>query len=219
VGRLVHISAIGADADSNCDFARSKAEGEAAVLTHMPDAVILRPSAMFGTEDTFFNFYAGLTRLGPVMPIVGGNSLFQPVYVEDVARAAESGVVDDVVPGVYELGGPDVISLRDLIDGMLGVIRRRRLVLNMPFFVARLMAFSFDMMQVVSLGLITNAVLTRDQVRGLAHDNKVSDGTKGLADLGIAPVPMEAVLSDYLWRFRPSGQYDAIKESARKLRT
>ncbi|MFT5612731.1 MAG: hypothetical protein ACI8Q6_000004 [Granulosicoccus sp.] len=219
VGRLVHISAIGADAESNCNFARSKAEGEAAVLTHMPDAVILRPSAIFGTEDTFFNFYAGLTRLGPIMPIVGGQSLFQPVCVEDVAQAVEVAVVGDAVSGVYELGGPDVASLRDLIDSMLGVIRRRRLVLNMPFFMARLMGFGFDMMQVMSLGLITNAVLTRDQVRGLAQDNKVSDGARGLADLGIVPVPMETVLSDYLWRFRPSGQYAAIKESARNLRT
>ena len=220
IGRLVHISAIGSDADdADWQYSQTKAAGEAAVLEHMPDAVILRPSVIFGTEDTFFNFYAGLTRLGPVMPIVGGKSLFQPVCVEDVAQAAAVGVVGDAAPGVYELGGPDVVSLRGLIDGMLGVIRRRRLVLNLPFFVARLMAFGFDMLQTMSLGLITNAVLTRDQVRGLAHDIIVSDEAKGLADLGITPVPMEVVLPDYLWRFRPSGQYDAIKESARKLQS
>lgn len=219
VGRLVHLSAIGVDADSNWDYARSKAAGEAAVLMHMPDAIILRPSVVFGTEDKFFNFFANLTRLGPILPIVGGKTLFQPVYVEDVARAAAAGVVGEAAPGVYELGGPDVVSLRDLMAEMLDEIRRRRLVLNMPFWVARLMAFGFDMMQVMSLGLITNAVLTRDQVRGLAHDANVSDGAKGLADLGIVPVPLGAVLPDYLWRFRPSGQYDAIKESARKLRT
>ena len=219
VNRMVHISAIGVDAESDWEYAKSKAAGEAAVLSHMPDAVILRPSVIFGSEDKFFNFFANLTRFGPVLPIAGGTSLFQPVYVEDVARAATAVVVGDVVPGVYELGGPDVVSLRDLMAKMLDVIRRRRLVLNMPFPVAWLMAFGFDMMQVMSFGLITNAVLTRDQLRGLAHDIKVSDGAKGLADLGIVPVPMDAVLPDYLWRFRPSGQYDAIKESARNLRT
>ncbi len=219
VGRMVHISAIGADAESDWIYARSKAAGEAGVLAHMPDAVILRPSVVFGSEDKFFNFFANLTRFGPVLPITGGKTLFQPVYVEDVARAAAAGVVGDAAPGVYELGGPDVINLRDLMAEMLGEIRRRRLVLNMPFWVARMMAFGFDMMQVMSFGLITNAVLTRDQVRGLRNDVNVSEGAKGLADLGIVPVPMESVLPDYLWRFRPSGQYDAIKESARKLRT
>ncbi|MBV1895634.1 MAG: complex I NDUFA9 subunit family protein [Rhodobacteraceae bacterium] len=218
VSRMVHISAIGVDTESNWEYARSKAAGEAAVLSHMPDAVILRPSVIFGTEDKFFNFFANLTRFGPVLPIAGGASLFQPVYVEDVARAAAAGVVGDAASGVYELGGPDVVSLRDLLAKMLGVIRRRRLVLNMPFWVAHLMAFGFDMMQVMSFGLITNAVLNRDQVRGLKHDIKVSDGAKGLADLGIVPVPMDAVLPDYLWRFRSSGQYEAIKESARNLR-
>jgi uncharacterized protein YbjT (DUF2867 family) len=217
VGRMVHISAIvGGDADS--DYARSKVAGENAVLAHMPDATILRPSAVFGTEDKFFNFFANLTRLGPILPIAGGKTLFQPVYVEDVARATAAVVAGDAKPGVYELGGPDVVRLHDLMDEMLGVIRRRRLVLNMPFWVARLMAFGFDMMQTMSFGLITNKVLTRDQVRGLAYDNNVSAEAKGLADLGIVPVPMEAVLPEYLWRFRPSGQYDAIKESASKLR-
>lgn len=218
VGRMVHISAIGVDAESDWNYGRSKAEGEAAVLAHMPDAIILRPSVVFGTEDKFFNFFANLTRLGPVMLIVGGKSLFQPVFVDDVARATAVAVTGNVAPGVYELGGPDVVSLRDLIDGMLGVIRRRRLVLNMPFWMARMLAFGFDMMQVMSFGLITNSVLTRDQVRGLRHDIIVSDRVMGLADLGIVPVPMEVVLPDYLWRFRPSGQFESIKESARKLR-
>jgi uncharacterized protein YbjT (DUF2867 family) len=219
VGRMVHLSAIGAKAESDCEYAHTKAAGEAAVLEHMPDAVILRPSVVFGTEDKFFNFFANLTRLGPILLITGGKTLFQPVYVEDVARAAAAGVVGDAAPGIYEIGGPNAANLRELMTDMLDVTRRRRLILNMPFWVARLMAFGFDMMQVMSFGLITNKVLTRDQVRGLAHDINVADDAKGLADLGIVPVPMEAVLPDYLWRFRPSGQYDAIKESARNLRT
>lgn len=217
VGQMVHLSAIGVDAESDCDYFRTKAAGEAAVLEHMPGAAILRPSVVFGTEDRFFNFFANLSRLGPVLPIVGANTLFQPVYVEDVAKATVAAVEGNAA-GVYELGGPEVVALKDLVKGMLGLIRKRRLVLGLPFWTARIMAFGFDMMQMMSFGLISNAVLTRDQVRGLAHDNAVSAGALGLADLGVVPVPMEAVLPDYLWRFRPSGQFDAIKESARKLR-
>lgn len=219
VDRFVHISAIGADADAESAYAQSKAMGEAGVLAHRPDAVILRPSIVFGTEDQFFNRFAGMTRLGPVLPVVGASTLFQPVYVDDVAKAAEMGAVGTAAPGTYELGGPEVRSFRELMTDMLAVIRRRRLVLNMPFWVARIMAFGFDMMQAVSLGLITNGLLTRDQVRNLANDNVVSDDAKGFADLGITPIAYESVLPDYLWRFRPSGQYDAIKESARNLRT
>jgi len=219
ISRMVHVSAIGADVDSSCEYARSKALGEAAVLRHMPGAVILRPSAVFGAEDTFFNFFAGLTRLGPVLPIVGAKTLFQPVYVDDVAKAAVASATGIAKPGVYELGGPDVASLRDLVGGMLDVIRRKRLVVNLPFWVGRIMAFGFDMVQKLSMGLITNGILTRDQVQALAHDNVVSGDALGLDDLGIVPVPMETVLPDYLWRFRPSGQYDAIKESARNLQT
>lgn len=218
VERMVHISAIGADAGSGSDYSRTKALGEAGVLAHMPDAMILRPSVVFGSEDRFFNRFAGMTRLGPVLPLAGGNSLFQPVYVDDVARAAVVGVLGCAAPGIYELGGPEILSLRALIDEMLKVIHRRRLVLNLPFWVARIMAFGFDMMQVLSLGLIANGVLTRDQLRNLARDNIVSGDACGFAELEIVPVAMGSVLPDYLWRFRPSGQYDAITESARNLR-
>ncbi|SFU16795.1 complex I NDUFA9 subunit family protein [Sedimentitalea nanhaiensis] len=218
IARMVHLSAIGADKDSDSDYARTKAEGEAAVLAHMPGAVILRPSVVFGPEDQFFNRFAGMTRLGPILPIAGAETLFQPVYVDDVGKAAVKGVLGDAAAGVYELGGPEVKSLRALMAQMLGVIHRRRLVLNLPRFVARVMAFGFDLMQTVTGGLITNGVLTRDQLRNLARNNVVSEGAQGFAELGIAPVAMESVLPDYLWRFRPSGQYDAIKESARNLR-
>ena len=218
IARMVHVSAIGADADSESDYARTKAEGEAGVLAHMPGAMILRPSVVFGPEDEFFNRFAGMTRMGPVLPIAGGDTLFQPVYVDDVAQAAVKGVLGEAPGGIYELGGPEKASFRELMQRMLEVIRRRRLVLNLPFWIARIMAFSFDMLQAVTFGLFTNTMLTRDQLKNLSRDNVVAEGAKGFKELGISPEPMASVLPEYLWRFRPSGQFDAIKESARHLR-
>lgn len=216
--RLVHISAIGADAQSDSGYARSKAEGEVAVLAAFPSAVILRPSIIFGTEDQFFNRFAAMTRMGPILPVVGGNTRFQPVYVDDVAQAAVKAVNGEAAPGIYELGGPEVDSFRGLMGRMLKVVHRRRAVINVPFFVARIMGFAFDMVQAVTLGLIENKMITRDQVRNLARDNVVSPSAKGFADLGITPTAMEAVLPEYLWRYRPSGQYAAIKDSAKNLK-
>lgn len=218
VEQLVHVSAIGAHEESDSSYARSKALGEAGVLQHMPAAVILRPSIVFGAEDQFFNRFAAMTRLGPVLPVVGAETLFQPVYVDDVAKAAVMGVLGQAAPGIYELGGPEVRSFRALMQQMLSEIRRRRLIVNMPFWFARIMAFGFDMLQAVTFGLVRNGMITRDQVRNLAHDNVVGADAKGFADLGITPVALDAVLPDYLWRFRPSGQYSAIKESAANLR-
>jgi NADH dehydrogenase len=218
VAQLVQISAIGADAESDSAYARSKAEGEAAVLAAFPGAVILRPSIVFGAEDQFFNRFAAMSRMGPILPVVGAETRFQPVYVDDVAQAAVKAATGEAAPGVYELGGPDVASFRVLMQEMLAVIQRRRAIVNVPFFVARLMAFGFDAVQALSLGLIRNGVLTRDQVRNLAHDNVVSEGARTLADLGITPTALGAVLPEYLWRYRPSGQYAAIKNSAKNLR-
>ncbi len=218
VNRMVHISAIGADMDADSEYAATKGEGEAGVLKHMPDAVILRPSIVFGPEDDFFNRFAGMTRMSPVLPVVGGDTRFQPVYVDDVARAAEMGVTGAAAGGVYELGGPETDSFRGLMQRMLDVVHRRRLILNMPMWIARIMAFGFDMLQAVTFGLISNGMLTRDQVKNLAKDNVVAQGAKGFEELGIRPVAMASVLPDYLWRFRPSGQYDAIKASAQNLR-
>ena len=217
VAQMVQISAIGADADSESDYARTKGEGEDAVLRHMPEAVILRPSVVFGPEDGFFNRFAGMSRLGPVLPVVGADTLFQPVYVDDVAKAAEVALTTSVAPGVYELGGPDVRSFRALMETMLDVIRRRRAIVNIPFVLANVMAFAMEMGQMLSLGLV-RAQVTRDQVRNLRRDNVVSEGANGFDALGIEPVALASVLPDYLWRFRPSGQYDAIKESAGNLR-
>lgn len=218
VSRLVQISAIGADKDSDSDYARTKAAGEEAVLAAYPSAVILRPSVIFGNEDQFFNRFASMARLGPVLPVVGAETRFQPVYVDDVAKAAVLAVEGKAEAGIYELGGPEVASFRALMKDMLAVIRRRRLVLNIPFFVARIMAAGFDFMQFLTGGLIENKMLTRDQLRNLARDNVVSEGARGFAELGITPTALEAVLPEYLWRYRPSGQFAAIKESAKNLK-
>jgi NADH dehydrogenase len=218
VGRLVHVSAIGADPGSPSAYARSKAAGEAAVRAAFPGAVILRPSIIFGPEDQFFNRFAAMTRTSPVLPVVGGTTRFQPVHVDDVAAAAERAIRTDVAPGVYELGGPETLSFADLMRRMLAEIRRRRIVLDLPFWIARPIATVLDGVQAATLGLFHNGMLTRDQLRNLARDNVVAPDARGLADLGIAPTPMSAVLPGYLWRHRPAGQFEALKESARNLR-
>ncbi|SPF79582.1 complex I NDUFA9 subunit family protein [Pseudoprimorskyibacter insulae] len=219
VANLVHLSAIGADVAAESQYAKTKGEGEAAILAAFPGAVILRPSVIFGPEDGFFNRFASMSRLGPVLPLVGGATKFQPVYVDDVAKAAVKGILGQAEAGIYELGGPDAASLSELIGEMLTTIRRRRAVPNLPFFIGGIMAWSLDLAQTLTGGLFTNGILTRDQLKQLRHDNVVTGNTKTLADLGIEPVAMNAVLDSYLWRFRPTGQYDAIKESAANLRT
>ncbi|MFY2824510.1 complex I NDUFA9 subunit family protein [Ruegeria sp. MALMAid1280] len=219
VARMVHISAIGADAESNSEYSRTKAQGEAGVLVHMPDAVILRPSIVFGTEDQFFNRFAGMTRMGPFLPLVGADSKFQPVYVDDVAKAAVQGVLGQAEAGIYELGGPEVKSFRALMQQMLGVIHRRRVIIGVPFFAARIMAGVLDIAKFVSFQLFPNHILTRDQLKNLRRDNVVSEGARGFDDLGIEPATLESVLPDYLWKFRPAGQYDDIQNSADNLRT
>ena len=217
ITQMVHVSAIGADAASNSEYARTKAAGEAAVLAHQPDAVILRPSIVFGPEDQFFNRFAGMSRFGPVLPVIGASTKFQPVFVDDVAAAAVNGLQSGA-SGVYELGGPDVHSFRALMQQMLQVVRRRRLIVNTPFGIARIMASVFGVVQTLTLGIV-RAPVTKDQVINLGYDNVVSVDAKTLADLNVKPTAMEAILPDYLWRFRSSGQYDAIKESAKNLRT
>ncbi|MFV2038411.1 MAG: complex I NDUFA9 subunit family protein, partial [Paracoccaceae bacterium] len=213
VGGLVHISAIGADENSHSAYARSKAQGEAGVLAAFAGAVILRPSVIFGTLDHFFNKFASMTAFGPVLPVVGGDTRFQPVYVDDVAQAAVRAVLGQAGAGVYELGGPEVRTMRQLMEQMLGAIRRRRLVVNLPFWVGTVIGAGFDAMQGITLGLVSNSILTRDQVRNLRNDSVVSEDAMNFADLGIEPVAFELVLPDYLWIFRPSGQYASIKES------
>ena len=218
IAKMVHISAIGADAESDSAYARTKAAGEAAVLRYLPDAVILRPSIIFGTEDQFFNRFGAMTRMGPFLPIAAANTRFQPVYVDDVAQAAELALTGQAAPGVYELGGPRVASFRELMETMLEVVQRTRIVIGLPRWIAGIMAGVLDIVQFVSFGLVANTVLTRDQLRNLSRDNVVAEGAKGFDALGITPTALEAVLPEYLWKFRPAGQYAELMKSSHKLR-
>jgi uncharacterized protein YbjT (DUF2867 family) len=211
VTRLVQISAIGADPDSDSEYGRSKAEGERAVRDAFPSAVIVRPSVIFGVEDKFFNRFAAMSRWAPVLPLVGPDTRFQPVYVEDVAQAVVKALTELVEPGIYELGGPEVATFRELMERMLRIIKRRRTIVVIPSGVARVQAKVLDFLQRATFGLFTNTLLTQDQVRQLARDNVVSPGARGFAELGIQPTAMEAILDTYLWSYRRGGQFARLK--------
>ncbi len=202
---LTHVSAIGADADSDSVYARTKAAGERAVFETVPGAVVFRPSILFGPEDAFFNRFAAMARLSPVLPLMGGGrTLFQPAYVGDVAEAFARSVDGEVAGGrIWELGGPDIRSFRELMEEMLAVIGRRRLLVPVPWWLASL--------QGSILGLLPNPLLTRDQVTLLKSDNVVSPEAEAegrtFAGLGIQPRATAAILDAYLWQYRPAGQF------------
>jgi len=199
--RFIHLSAIGADPRSTSAYARTKAAGEEAVRDAFPTATILRPSVVFGPEDQFFNRLAALAMISPVLPVIGGGETrFQPVYVGDVADAVVRCIDDSSTAGrTYELGGPKVYSFRALIELLLGEIRRKPYLLEIPFGLASL--------QARLMSLLPNPPLTPDQVELLKRDNVVSSGALTLATLGIAPTAVEAVLPSYLDRFRRGGWY------------
>ena len=217
VGQMVHISAIGADTEGASRYAQTKGMGEAEILAAMPNATILRPSVVFGPEDQFFNRFAAMTRLSPVVPLFGAETKFQPVYVDDLAEAVETVLLGKAPTGTYELGGPEVASFAELMHSMLKVIRRRRLVLPLPFWVGGVMARVTGALSALTGGLAPQPVTT-DQLKSLRSDNVVNNDAKGFAELGVQPTSLEAVLPSYLWQFRPSGQYEALKESARNLK-
>ena len=199
--RRVGVSAGGAASASPSDYARSKAAGEAAVAAAFPGASIVRPSIVFGPEDGFFNRFAAMARVSPVLPLVGGGrTRFQPVYVGDVAEAIARIVDDSATAGrTYELGGPRVYSFRELLELMLAVVHRRRLLAPLPFWAASLQAAFLELLPVPPL--------TRDQVRLLQRDNVVAAGAPGLRELGIAPSAVELVIPTYLDVYRPGGRY------------
>lgn len=206
---LVHVSAIGADAGSDIGYARSKGEGEAAVRAAVPGAVILRPSIVFGPEDEFFNRFASMARLSPFLPLIGGGATrFQPIFVADVAAAVQRAVEGQAKSGtVYELGGPEIRTFRELMELMLREIGAKRLLVDLPFGIADLQARILEK--------LPKALLTRDQVAMLKIDNVVSEQaiTEGrtLQGLGIAPAAMASVLPSYLWRFRKAGQFTRVE--------
>jgi len=198
--RLIHISAIGADPRATSAYARSKAAGEQAVRDAFPTATILRPSIVFGPEDQFFNRFAALAMVSPALPLVGGGlTRFQPVYVGDVASAAVRSIDDPAGAGrTYELGGPKVYTFRQLIELLLEEIRRKRLLIDIPFGIASL--------QARLMAILPNPPLTPDQVELLKRDNVVSSGALTLATLGSTPTALEAILPTYLDRFRRGGR-------------
>ena len=201
VERFIHFSAIGAEPRSTSAYARTKAAGEQAVRDAFPTATVLRPSIVIGPEDQFFNRLAGMAMISPVMPLIGGgDTRFQPVYVGDVADAAVHCIDDGATAGrTYELGGPKVYTLRELTELLLEEIRRKRVLLDLPFGLAAL--------QARLLSLLPNPPLTQDQVEMLKYDNVVASGALGFEALGIAPTAVEAVLHTYLDRFRRGGWY------------
>jgi NADH dehydrogenase len=208
VERLVHISAIGADPRSTSAYARTKAAGEQAVHDAFPTATILRPSIVFGPEDDFFNRFATLAVMSPFVPLIGGGETrFQPVYVGDVASAALRVLDDPATAGrTYELGGPKVYSFRQLMELLLGEIKRHRRFIDLPFGLASL--------QARFMALLPKPPLTPDQVEMLKRDNIVAAGALDLKTLGITPTSIEAVIPTYLDRFRKGGWYDRRREVA-----
>lgn len=212
VSRLVHVSAIGADAKSASRYARTKAEGEAAVLEEFPDAIIIRPSIVFGPEDQFFNRFAAMARVSPLLPLIGGGrTRFQPVFVGDIAAAIANVANGGGKPGtIYEAGGPEVLSFRELLDLTQEWAGRSRGYLPMPFWLAKL--------QALLTWPLPNSLrpITVDQVRLLKHDNIVSEAAKSekrtLSALGItAPHGIGAIVPTYLERFRARGQFASYR--------
>jgi uncharacterized protein YbjT (DUF2867 family) len=204
--RMVHVSAIGANQNSPSHYARAKADGEKAVLAALPSATIIRPSVVFGPEDQFTNRFAALARLSPVLPLIGaGLTKLQPVYVGDVATA-----LADTVDGktkesaIYELGGPEVLTMREIMELILRITDRSRVLISLPFGLAKLQALFLQL----APGPLK---LTPDQVELLKSDSVVSTAAKTagltLEGLGITPDSLEAIAPQYLWRFRPAGQF------------
>ncbi len=200
VKRLIHVSALGADANSLSDYAKSKAAGEGAVRQAFPMATILRPSIVFGPEDKFFNRFAAMALLSPVLPLIGGgHTKFQPVYVGDVADAIMAAATRADAQGkIYELGGPATYSFRELMELLLAEIGIKRLLVPVPWGVARFQAGIAEM--------IPGKPLTRDQVELLKHDNVLSGTAPGLSQLGIQPTAAELILPTFLDRFRKGGR-------------
>lgn len=205
INRLVQVSAIGADPESESDYALSKAAAEMAVREVKPDAVVIRPSIVFGAGDDFFNRFARMAQVSPFLPLIGGGKTrFQPVYVGDVAEAiARATVLPEAAGRTFELGGPAVMTFEDVLKLVLRETYRSNGLIPLPFFAARAIGSVAQLSAMVGLP----PVLTRDQVVLLEKDNVVADGAEGLAELGIQPTGVEAIAPSYLWRYRRGGQF------------
>ncbi len=204
IARLVHVSALGASVDAPSRYFQTCAEGQVRVRAAFPEATIIRPSLLFGPDDDFFNKFAWLARMLPALPLIGGGrTRFEPVFVGDVA-AAIARVLDDVstTGKIYEFGGPEVFTFRQLMEFILKEIHRKRLLIPIPFFIARI--------QGAVLQFLPMKLLTLDQVRMLETDTVMSGTLPGLKELGIVPTALEAIVPSYLWRFRKAGQFEIV---------
>jgi NADH dehydrogenase len=204
VARLVQMSALGADPQSASKYARTKAEGELAARAVFADAVVVRPSIVFGQDDHFFNRFAAMATIAPALPLIGGGKTrFQPVFVGDVGKALAMAVTAaDCAGQTYELGGPAVFTFRELMEKMLAEIERRRALVPTPFAIARLLGAAGDLVA----GILPPPI-TSDQVELLKADNVTSGAYPGLPELGVTPTTLEAILPTYLYRYRKGGQY------------
>jgi NADH dehydrogenase len=209
VKRLVQISAIGADVNSSSKYQRTKAEGEAAVRAAFPGAVVIRPSIVFGAEDKFFNKFGQMAALFPALPLIGGGETkFQPVYVGDVAQVVAKAVASPAAEGLtYELGGPAVYSFKELLEFILVETARNRVLAPIPFFAAGWIGKIGDLSPIAP-------PLTSDQVESLKTDNVANSGLPGLAEAGVVPTAVEAVVPSYLYRYRKGGQYAEVPAGA-----
>ncbi len=214
VKKFIHISSIGADQKSDSDYAKSKGIGETKILNAFPDAIILRPSIVFGSEDQFFNLFSKISCISPILPIVGGDTKFQPVYVGDIAKLVEKIIKiekgsSEKNNSIYELGGPDIMSFHSLMLKMLTFIYRKRLIVNLPFWFAKIMCPIIFILHKLSFNKIP-LLITEDSIKQLKNDNIVSKKFLGFEDFGIKPKSMDLILPSYLKHYRPRGNFSDL---------
>jgi len=214
VKKFIHISSIGANPNSDSKYSKSKGIAEVKILKAFPEAVILRPSIVFGSEDQFFNLFSQISCISPILPIVGGKTKFQPVYVDDIAKMVV-GVLQIEAPNtkknnrIYELGGPEIISFRSLMVKMLSVIYRKKLIINLPFWLAKAMCPLILILNKFTFKKIP-LLITEDSVKQLKYDNIVSEEYMSFEDLDIKPKSLDLILPSYLKRYRPRGNFSDL---------
>ncbi|MFL2802887.1 MAG: complex I NDUFA9 subunit family protein [Paracoccaceae bacterium] len=214
VKKFIHISSIGADEKSDSKYSKSKGIGEIKILAAFTDAIILRPSIVFGSEDQFFNLFSQISCISPILPIVGGNTKFQPVYVDDIAKVVEKILINEKEiyndnSSIYELGGPDIMSFHSLMVKMLAFIYRKRLIINLPFWLAKLMCPLIFIVNKLSFNKIP-LLITEDSIKQLRNDNIVTKKFLGLDDFGIKPKSIDSILPSYLKHYRPKGNFSDL---------
>ena len=214
VKKFIHISSIGANPNSDSKYSKSKGIAEEKILKAFPEAIIFRPSIVFGSEDQFFNLFSQISCISPILPIVGGKTKFQPVYVDDIAKMVV-GVLQNDAPNtkknnrIYELGGPEIISFRSLMVKMLSVIYRKKLIINLPFWLAKAMCPLILILNKLTFKKIP-LLITEDSVKQLKYDNIVSEEYMSFEDLDIKPKSLDLILPSYLKRYRPRGNFSDL---------